>query len=174
MTKPKIFIGKGGTGKTFSAKAEARGPYVIFYADNILIDDPYSFPSDVAIIIEDVHHKANKDKILDLIYAKKRVILTSHNKKDVPKSIMNACQVKLCGRKNWHDVRLNLIAPNRDSVTVMEDNIWNMTSAYIKMKDRKEFLKGMEILKPAPMQILSWVSKNHQSDMLTLDRKSVV
>ena len=64
MTKPKIFIGKAGTGKTFNARAEARGPYVEFYADSIYIDDVYSFPKDMAIIIEDVHHKADKDQWL--------------------------------------------------------------------------------------------------------------
>jgi|TARA_R100000482_G_scaffold119836_1_gene64647 hypothetical protein len=167
MTKPKIFIGKAGTGKTFNARAEAGGPYVEFYADNIYIDDVYSFPKDTAIIIEDVHHKADKDKILDLIYAKRKVILTSKNKKDVPKSIMSVCQVKLCGKRNYHQMMMNGLSPNRDTIITMEDNIWSMANAYIRMKDRREYLRGLEILTPPPMQLLSWVAKNHQSERLT-------
>ncbi len=167
MTKPKIFIGKHGTGKTFNAKAEAAGPYVIFYANDILINDPYSFPKDVAIIIEDVHHKPDKDKIMDLIYAKNKVILTSINKKDVPKIIINACQVKLSGRKNHAHIAIKRMAPNCDEVEVIDDNMWNMTKAYLRMKDRSELLRGLEALQPPHMQILSWVAKNHNSERLT-------
>jgi len=166
MTKPIIVVGKPGTGRTFKARAFAAGPYVEFYANDIFIDDVYSFPKDVAIIIEDVHYKPDKNKILDLIYAKRKVILTSIDKKSVPKAIINACDVKLSGSKSYTQMKMQMIAPNRDEIKVIEDNIWSMANAYMRMRDRDEFLRGMQILKPAPMQILSWAAKNNPSNKL--------
>ena len=158
--KPKIFVGKAGTGKTFSAIAALETKeHVRYQADNIPIDDVYSWPMDVSIIIEDVHYKPEKEKIMDLIYSGRKVVLTSYNKKDVPKVIINACQVKLCGKTNRNQLMIKtLYAKNCEEVKTFEANMWSLTTNYIKMKDRDEFYKGVLLNEPPPMQILSWVS----------------
>ena len=160
IKKPKIFIGKAGTGKTYSAKASIETKeYIECHANDIPIDDVYSWPMDVGIIIEDVHYKADKDKIVDLIHSGRHVVLTSHNKKDVPKAIINICQVKLCGKTNRNQIRIKtLFAKNCEEVKTFEANMWSLSSNYIKMKDRDEFYRGVVLHEPPPMQILSWVS----------------
>jgi len=158
--KPKIFVGKAGTGKTFSAIAALETKeHVRYQADNIPIDDVYSWPMDVSIIIEDVHYKPEKEKIMDLIYSGRKVVLTSYNKKDVPKVIINACQVKLCGKTNRNQLMIKTLhAKNCEEVKTFEANMWSLTGNYIKMKDRDDFYKGVRLTEPPPMQILSWVS----------------
>lgn len=158
--KPKIFVGKAGTGKTFSALASLETKeHVRYQANDIPIDDVYSWPMDVSIIIEDVHYKPDKEKIMDLIYSGRRVVLTSYNKKDVPKVIINACEVKLCGKTNRNQLMIKtLYAKNCDEVKTFEVDMWSLTGNYIKMKDRDDFHKGIRLQEPPPMQILSWVS----------------
>ena len=153
MTKPKNIYRQTGTGKRLTQERSG-GPYVIFYANDILINDPYSFPKDVAIIIEDVHHKPDKDKIMDLIYAKNKVILTRINKKDVPKIIMTSVKLNYRGVRNYHHIAIKRMAPNCDTMRKsIDDNMWNMTKAYLRMKDRSELLRGLEALQPPHMQI---------------------
>jgi hypothetical protein len=158
--KPKIFIGKSGTGKTFNAKASLRkNNFVIYQANDIPIDDVFSWPMDIPIIIEDVHYKADKEKIMDLIYSGREVVLTSHNKKDVPKIIINACQVKLCGKLNRNQMKIKtLFAKNCEEIKTFDANMWSLTGSYIKMKNRDDFYKGVRLHEPPPMQILSWAS----------------
>ena len=158
--KPKIFIGKAGTGKTTNAKASmGTVKYIECYASDIPIEDVYSWPMEIGIIIEDAHYKADKEKIINLIYSGRQVVLTSVNKKDVPKGIINICQVKLCGKTNRNQLRIKtLFAKNCEQVKTFEDNMWSLTSNYIKMKDRDEFYRGVLLHEPPPMQILSWAS----------------
>jgi len=158
--KPKIFVGRAGTGKTFNAKAALETKeYAHYQANDIPIDDVYSWPVEVSIIIEDVHYKPDKDKILDLIYSGRKVVLTSVNKKDVPKAIINACQVKLCGKTNRNQMMIKtLYAKNCEEIKTFDANMWSLTSNYIKMKDRDDFYKGVRLHEPPPMQILSWAS----------------
>jgi hypothetical protein len=158
--KPKIFIGKSGTGKTYNAEAEINmKDYVIFQANDIDIEDVYSWPMEVGIIIEDVDYKPDKEKIIDLIHSGRNIVLTSKNKKDVPKAIINSCTVKLCGKLNRTQFKIKtLYAKNCDEVNTFEANMWSLTGNYIKMKDRDDFYRGVRLHEPPPMQILSWAS----------------
>jgi len=156
--KPFLVVGKSGTGVTTKAKALIGcKEYRIFYANDIPISDVYSWPLEIGIIIEDVHYKPDKDKILDLIYSGRNVVLTSKNKKDVSKVIIDCCQVKMAGRKNYNQIILRAKAKNSQDFKVVDDNIWAMTNAYIRMPDRDEYLSVLKTYQPPPMQILSWV-----------------
>jgi len=155
--RPKLYVGKWGTGKTTKAKIEAGGGVNLFYyASDITIDDPYSIPKDYTIIIEEVNHKPDKDKILDLIHAGVDLILTSHDKKSVPKPIINACDVKMCGAKNHYQTALLLLCKNNEKYLSFDDSIWNIMGVYIKTKDRDRFYRDLVNLSPPPMQLISW------------------
>ena len=155
--RPKIFIGKWGTGKTTKATIEAGGGVNLFYyASDITIDDPFSIPKDYTIIIEEVNYKPQKDKILDLIHAGVDLVLTSHDKKSVPKPIINACDVKMCGAKNHYQSSLVLMCKNNTKYVSFEDSIWNIMGVYIKTKDRDRLYRDLVHFSPPPMQLLSW------------------
>ena len=80
--RPKIFIGKWGTGKTTKTKIEIAGrDYVSYYASDIKIDDPYSIQDNLMVVIEEVNIKPQKEIIMGLIHAGVDLVLTSHNKK---------------------------------------------------------------------------------------------
>lgn len=171
--KPILVVGKPGTGRTTKAREFAAGPYIEMYANDVTIDDPYSFPKDVAIIIEDVHYKPQKERILDIIYAKCKVIMTSVDKKSVPKAIINACQIKLSGKVNHYQQKLRWTCSGHQDVKTVDDNIWAISQAYLRMRDRDEFLKALHIHKPAPMQILSWAAKNNDSPKMSIVASSM-
>jgi len=155
--RPKIYIGKWGTGKTSKAKIEVGSrDSVFFYANDIQIDDPYSVPKDTVIVIEEVDYKPDKDKILELIHAGVDLIFTSHNKKDVPKTIMDCCDVKMAGRKNYYQQKLVLYCKNNIEHKTLEANIWEIMGVYIKTKDRARFYRDLVNLSPPPMQLISW------------------
>ena len=157
--RPKIFIGKWGTGKTTKATIEAGGGVNLFYyASDIKIDDPFSIPKDYTVIIEEVNYKPQKDKILDLIHAGMDLVLTSHDKKSVPKPILNACDVKMCGAKNHYQSSLVLSCKNNAKYVSFEDSIWNIMGVYIKTKNRDRLYRDLVHFSPPPMQLLSWAS----------------
>ena len=159
-TKPKIFIGKPGTGKTFNAIIEmGKREYIICHGNNIPIDDVYSFPKDMGIIIEDLHEtKLEKDKIMNIILSGRHVALTSFNKKDVPKSIINMCQVKFPGKYDRRQVKIKLMAKNAEEVNSYEKAIYDLSVHWLKMKSRGDYYKLLDFNSPAPMQIISWLS----------------
>ena len=63
--RPILLTGKHGTGKSTKAKTFVNDP-IVMYANDIDFDVG-SFPIERGIIIEDVHYKANKDIIMDVI-----------------------------------------------------------------------------------------------------------
>jgi len=155
--RPKIIVGKWGTGKTTKAEIEINGKdYISFYANEIGITDPYSVPKDLVVLIEEVDYKPDKDKIMDLIHAGVDLVLTSHNKKDVPKEIINACDVKLSGRKNHYQQNNILLCKNTKPYKTLEASIWDIMGVYIKTKDRDKFYRDLVNLNPPPMQLISW------------------
>ena len=88
--RPILITGKTGTGKTTMAKSLVGENPLIFYADEIEDRDWKTTDSD--IIIEEVHHKAKKDVIMNIIrHCKGQIILTS-NDSSVSHSI-NSCSV---------------------------------------------------------------------------------
>ena len=141
-----LITGKTGTGKSTKAKTFVNNPKIV-YADDVDFD-VFSHPIEDGIIIEDVHYKPDKDKILDLIYSGRNVVLTSKNKKDVSKVIIDCCQVKMAGRKNYNQIILRAKAKNSQDFKVVDDNIWAMTNAYIRMTDRDEYLSVLKTYQP--------------------------
>ena len=62
---------------------------MVFYANEFTVE---SLPNDVNVIIEDVHYKPKIDEIVFFIRNfKGNLILTSVDKKSVPKLILNSC-----------------------------------------------------------------------------------
>jgi len=158
--KPKLFVGKAGTGKTFNAICEmGKKDYEVFYANDIAIDDIFSYPKDMGMIIEDLHEsKIEKDKIVDIILSGRTVALTSRNKKDVPKSIVNLCQVKYPGKYDRRQVKIKLMAKNAEEVINYEKPIFDICMGWIKAKDRSDYYRVLDFNQPAPMQLISWLS----------------
>ena len=155
--RPKIFIGKWGTGKTTKTKIEIAGrDYVSYYASDIKIDDPYSIQDNLMVVIEEVNIKPQKEIIMGLIHAGVDLVLTSHNKKDVPKEIINACEVKMCGSKNRYQNLYSLTCKNMEKYVSFDDSIWNVMSVYVKSKNRDKFYRDLVNLSPPPMQLISW------------------
>ena len=115
--KTPILVGGYGSGKTTKAiELMGNRPYVRYQANDIDIEDVYSYPRHHGVIIEDVHYKPDKDKILDLILINRNVVLTSLNEKDVPKTIMNMCTRKRLGRKDYRQNKIKELAPNSESI----------------------------------------------------------
>ena len=159
--KTPILVGGYGSGKTTKA-VELMGhrPYLIFQANDIKIEDVYSYPRNHGVIIEDVNYKPDKDKILDLILINNNVILTSINEKDVPKTIMNMCTRKRLGRKDYRQLKIKELAPNASNPIDYDKSIYDLNIEILKNKQRVNVLRMLKHNKPSDMQILSWVSPN--------------
>ena len=64
--RPILITGKPGYGKSTKAKTFCENPYVMF-ANEVDTTDIGSHPYRGGIIIEDVHHKPNKEDILHIL-----------------------------------------------------------------------------------------------------------
>lgn len=160
--RPTLIVGGYGSGKTSMAK-ELMGnrPHQVFPANKIAIDDVYSYPKTHGIIIEDVHYKPDKDKLMDLIHFRgEHLILTSLNEKDVPKSIINRCTKKRLGRVDRRQNRIKQIAPQSADPTTLDRSIFDLTMEYMKNPNRMEVLELYKWNKPPDIQILSWIEPN--------------
>jgi hypothetical protein len=135
-------------------------PYLRFQANDIDIEDVYSYPRNHGVIIEDVHYKPDKDKILDLILINNNIILTSLNEKDVPKTIMNMCTRKRIGRKDYRQMKIKELAPNSNTIKEFDKSIYDLNIEILKNKERDYVLRLLKHNKPSDMQILSWVAPN--------------
>jgi hypothetical protein len=156
-----LYVGGNGSGKTTRAKQQLGcRPYVIYQANNIQLDDVYSYPKNHGILIEDVHYKPDKDKILQILYVLEHVALTSLNEKDVPKAIMNLCVRKRMGQTDNRQLKIKAIAPNAESIKKYEATIYDINISYLKNKDRKEVLDIIKYNKPSDMQLISWIQPN--------------
>tara|TARA_R110002012_G_scaffold321991_1_gene553234 strand:- start:5552 stop:6382 length:831 start_codon:yes stop_codon:yes gene_type:complete len=162
MTKKfNLYVGGNGSGKTKRACQELGcRPFLIMQACDITIEDVYSYPKHHGILIEDVNYKPQKDKILQILYAVKYVVLTSLNEKDVPKAIMNLCTRKRLGQTDIRQLNIKKDAPNSESIKKYEASIYDINIAYLKNKDRKEVLKLIKYNRPADLQLISWIQPN--------------
>tara|TARA_R100000353_G_scaffold176103_1_gene149012 strand:- start:6244 stop:7083 length:840 start_codon:yes stop_codon:yes gene_type:complete len=166
--KTPILVGGYGSGKTTKAiELMGNRPYVRYQANDIDIEDVYSYPRHHGVIIEDVHYKPDKDKILDLILINKNVVLTSLNEKDVPKTIMNMCTRKRLGRKDYRQNKIKELAPNSESIKEIDKSIFDLNMEILKNKERDYVLRLLKHNKPSDMQILSWVAPNVDVNHIT-------
>ena len=166
--KTPILVGGYGSGKTTKAiELMGNRPYVIYQANDIQIEDVYSYPRHHGVIVEDVHYKPDKDKILDLILINSNVVLTSLNEKDVPKTIMNMCTRKRLGRKDYRQNKIKELAPNSESIKEIDKSIFDLNMEILKNKERDYVLRLLKHNKPSDMQILSWVAPNVDVNHIT-------
>lgn len=160
-TKFKLLVGGNGAGKTKRAKQIlGRSPFVTMEACNITIDDIYSYPKTHGILIEEVHHKPQTSKIINILTVHKNVVLTSINEKDVPKSIMNMCVRKRMGQNDNRQELIKKDAPNCIKPLKYEKSVYDLNIEYLKNDDRHQVLRYMKHNNPPDMQILSWVAPN--------------
>jgi len=161
VKKFKIFCGGAGSGKTTSAIKEFNGmPFIILQANNIWIEDIYSYPKNHGILIEEVNYKPDKEKILQILYVLDNVVLTSINEKDVPKAIMNLCVRKRKGQVDYRQRAIKQLAPNSNNVEKIEKSIYELTDSFLHNADRKKVLELVKYNKPADLQFLSWIQPN--------------
>ena len=162
MNRATLIVGGYGSGKTTMAK-EMFGdrPYQIYSANNVEIEDVFSYPKEHGILIEDVHYKPDKDKITELLHFRgKYLVLTSLNEKDVPKSILNRCTKKRMGRLDNRQKEIKQNAPNSYDPTTLDRSVFDLMIEFLKNPDRREVIKLMKYNQPPDIQILSWLQPN--------------
>ena len=126
-----LLTGKTGTGKSTKALTFVNDP-VIMYANDIDFDVS-SFPIENGIIIEDIHYKADKEAILDILRRYKgQIVITSKNEKDVPKEIKTMCKVKRAGSKKFLRETIKEIAPHSVEPITYERDTYSLMHEYLK------------------------------------------
>ena len=140
---------------------------IIFYADEFTIE---SLPSDVDVIIEDVHYKPNTKEIMFFIrHFKGNLVLTSIDKKSVPKLILNSCKIKLAGSKVYSAID---IAPRSQSPFNPEKDVFALLSDYLKNPNREEVRKSLMVNKPADVFLMNALCESmHPSKLIYIDAK---
>jgi hypothetical protein len=160
--RPILLVGNYGSGKTTKAiEMMGRRPYKIVYGNNIDIEDIRSYPKNHGLIIEEVHFKPDKVKILDIMNVKSEyLILTSLNEKDVPKAIIDRCKKNRLGRVDRRQTEIKRTSPGSNIITSIDKSIYDLTIDYLNNPDRDEVIKLMKHNKPPDIQILTWVMGN--------------
>jgi len=155
---PKLLVGKPMTGKSTRAIKELDNP-IVMYANDIPIDI-YSLPTEVGIIIEDVHFKPDVDSILEILRVYQgEIIITSINEKDVPKTIKIKCQLKRMKGSIGRD-KIKNIAPNSEDPDNKDKEIFELTQQFLKNPDRDYVANMLKHNKPSITQLMIWVGEN--------------
>jgi len=167
--RPILIIGKNGTGKTTLAKSLVDKDYVLYYANEIEDTDWLSLDSD--IIIEEVHYKAKKDIIMNVIRnVKRKIIFTSNNKKDVSKEIANCCKIQNVGSVSHIQNQIQQLAPRSEPPINMEKSIYEIITNYLTNTNRDEVVKLLKRNKPPDVQLLTWLGLNlHPNKLVFVD-----
>ena len=160
--RPILLVGNYGSCKTTKAiEMMGRRPYKIVYGNNIDIEDIRSYPKNHGLIIEEVHFKPDKNKILDIMDVKhEHLILTSLNEKDVPKAIIDRCKKNRLGRVDHRQNTIRKIGSHMEPITLIDKSIYDLTIDYLNNPNREEVIKLLKHNKPPDIQILTWVMGN--------------
>jgi len=140
---------------------------MIFYANEFTVE---SLPNDVNVIIEDVHYKPKIDEIVFFIRNfKGNLILTSVDKKSVPKLILNSCKIKLAGTKIYSKID---IAPRSQEPFNPEKDVFSLVADFLKNPNREEVKKNLLLNKPPDVFLMNALSESmHPSRLIYIDSK---
>lgn len=164
-----LVIGKTGTGKTTKAKTFVNNP-IVFYANDKIEFDLGSFPVERGIIIEDIHHKPNKDAILNIVRRYRgQVVLTSINKKSV-KWIVKMCVVKLAGSNKYLQQSIKRQAPNSEPPEDIKKGEFELIYPFMKDRRRDKIKDLLLYNEPKDYSILNLlVQMLHPTRLILID-----
>jgi len=164
--QPILLVGKTLTGKSHKAKEMLNDP-MVFYANEFTVE---SLHKDIDVIIEDVHYKPNKEEILFFIRNfKGNLILTSIDKKSVPKPILNSCKIKLAGSATYDTTEL---APRSEKPFNPEQDIFALIGDYLKNPNRNEVRKNLMYNKPPDVFMMNALGESlHPNKLVFIDSR---
>ena len=161
VERPVIIVGKPRTGKTTQALEMLDDP-LRYYANEFELN---SIPMDRDILIEEVDYKANEDEIANLLRIRHiKVVMTSLNKKGIPKKLASMCRIKLAGSKKYGVVE----APRSEPAQNMHPDTFSMVKTYLENTDRDRVANMLKVTRPADTQIMSWLNENMNVNKLIL------
>ena len=165
-TRPTLIVGKTSTGKTTIALSMLDNP-VVYFADEF----DGGVPSNTELLIEDVHHKPNTKEIVEhLRRATGKVVLTSINKKSVPKQIINMCKLNLAGSTTH--LPFADIAPRSVPTQNTDMEIFDLLKIFLRNRDRDEVAKILKRNKPTDVFMLNALSDHvHFNRLLFVDAR---
>jgi hypothetical protein len=154
VERPVIIVGKPRTGKTTKALEMLEEP-AIFYANEF---ECYAAPTDRDILIEEVDFKANEDEILELLRMRNRIkiVMTSLDKKSIPKKIAAMCRISLAGSQTYgFDIAPRSIPPVNN-----HPDMFSMIKTYLENTNRDKVAEILKQTRPADTQIMTWLNEN--------------
>jgi len=168
--RSEIYVGKTGTGKTTLVRSLAPNA-IYFYASEVQVADIYSIPLDLGIIIEDLDYRPNTKEIVHIIRSYKgNVILTSKNRKSIPKEILNICKIKNVGTKKYLRESIKSLSPRGEEPVSFERDVYSLINDYLRDSNRENIKEILLFNKPADTQIISWLTENlHPNKLLFID-----
>ena len=165
-----VITGKHGSGKSTMAK-EMFEDAIIYYGNDIEIHDIFSIPRERGIIIEDIHYKPNTDEILNVLRNYRgKVVMTSLNQKDIPKTIKNMVKFKRAGSNEYIREQIKELAPRCEEPFSNERDMFSLVLEYLKNSDRDLVVELLKFNKPSDTQIMTWLIENiHPNKILFVD-----
>jgi len=165
-----IVVGQNREEKIKKALTYVSDNPIIVYANEYNIEDNYSIPSDVGIIIEEVDYKPNIDLIKKTLNQYRgRVVLLSSNQKDVPKTLFNLCQLRRASAKPF-ETELKELAPRSEKDNKYQLDMFPLVRQYLINSDREEVSRLLKLNTPPDIQILSWLAPNlHPNRLIFVD-----
>ena len=168
-----IIVGKNREEKLKKAVSFVSEDAILKYANEYDIEDNFSIPENIGIIIEEADYKPNVDLIKKtMLQYSGQVVLLSSNQKSVPKTLYNLCILKRA-TKNTIDEYLSEIAPNSDDRDSYEVDIFPMVRNYLINSNRERIATILKINKTPDVQLLSWLAPNLHPNKISFVDMSV-